>query len=200
MKTLREYINQLDEISRRDFLKGAGAAAGLAATDAISAPFKHSQNVDPMTDKVQSKNSTVVSDDGSAQLYIQWNSGVWFDLKKGLLGLTNSTGGFYLQNMRIKIGNEPVKKTYGTLSKNFKSMQIGGPAETKNLASQILKHSGELRIEAELSNGNTKVFKFTIEPDATSRSVKEQNIAEKSVDETASPDAVKRIEQLVQYK
>jgi hypothetical protein len=51
-------------------------------------------------------------------------------------------------------------------------MQIGSPTETKNLASQILKHSGELRIEAELANGNTKVFKFTIEPDATSRSVK----------------------------
>ena len=31
MKTLREYIDQLDEISRRDFLKGAGATAGLAA-------------------------------------------------------------------------------------------------------------------------------------------------------------------------
>jgi len=32
MKTLREYIDQLDEISRRDFLKGVGATAGLAAT------------------------------------------------------------------------------------------------------------------------------------------------------------------------
>ena len=31
MKTLREYIDQLDEISRRDFLKGAAATAGLAA-------------------------------------------------------------------------------------------------------------------------------------------------------------------------
>lgn len=31
MKTLREYIDQLDEISRRDFLKGAGAAAIGAA-------------------------------------------------------------------------------------------------------------------------------------------------------------------------
>jgi TonB family protein len=31
MKTLREYIDQLDEINRRDFLKGAGATAGLAA-------------------------------------------------------------------------------------------------------------------------------------------------------------------------
>jgi colicin import membrane protein len=31
MKTLREYLDQLDEISRRDFLRGAGATAGLAA-------------------------------------------------------------------------------------------------------------------------------------------------------------------------
>ena len=28
MKTLREYIDQLDEITRRDFLRGAGAALG----------------------------------------------------------------------------------------------------------------------------------------------------------------------------
>jgi hypothetical protein len=34
MKTLREYIEILDEISRRDFLKGAGATAGLAAIGA----------------------------------------------------------------------------------------------------------------------------------------------------------------------
>jgi hypothetical protein len=34
MKTLREYLDQLDEISRRDFLKGAGATAGLAAVGA----------------------------------------------------------------------------------------------------------------------------------------------------------------------
>jgi hypothetical protein len=34
MKTLREYLDQLDEISRRDFLKGAGATAGLAAMGA----------------------------------------------------------------------------------------------------------------------------------------------------------------------
>lgn len=34
MKTLREYIDQLDEISRRDFLKGAGATAVGAAVGA----------------------------------------------------------------------------------------------------------------------------------------------------------------------
>ena len=37
MKTLREYIDILDEISRRDFLKGAGAAgAALAAPKAAA--------------------------------------------------------------------------------------------------------------------------------------------------------------------
>jgi hypothetical protein len=34
MKTLREYIDQLDEISRRDFLKGAGAL-GVVATAGV---------------------------------------------------------------------------------------------------------------------------------------------------------------------
>jgi anaerobic selenocysteine-containing dehydrogenase len=34
MKTLREYIDQLDEISRRDFLKGAGATVGATALGA----------------------------------------------------------------------------------------------------------------------------------------------------------------------
>jgi hypothetical protein len=37
MKTLREYIDMLDEISRRDFLKGAAATAGLAAMGARQA-------------------------------------------------------------------------------------------------------------------------------------------------------------------
>jgi hypothetical protein len=36
MKTLREYLDQLDEISRRDFLRGAGAAAAGAALGKLS--------------------------------------------------------------------------------------------------------------------------------------------------------------------
>lgn len=51
MKTLREYIDQLDEISRRDFLKGAGAAAGLGALGAGGMMYK--KNVyDPKNPKV----------------------------------------------------------------------------------------------------------------------------------------------------
>lgn len=55
MKPIREYINQLDEISRRDFLKGAGVATGLVATGGAQAgglfksPFVVSSGI-PNTD------------------------------------------------------------------------------------------------------------------------------------------------------
>jgi hypothetical protein len=45
MKTLREYIDQLDEISRRDFLKGAGATAALAGAGALG--YKSGQDTIP---------------------------------------------------------------------------------------------------------------------------------------------------------
>jgi hypothetical protein len=55
MKTLREYIDQLDEISRRDFLKGAGAAAvGAAIGQPKDAEAEWTQpfvSVDQMTGK-----------------------------------------------------------------------------------------------------------------------------------------------------
>ena len=47
MKTLREYIDRLDEISRRDFLKGAGlAAAGAALSKSSYAHGKKNKNFD----------------------------------------------------------------------------------------------------------------------------------------------------------
>jgi tRNA A37 N6-isopentenylltransferase MiaA len=39
MKTLREYMDILDEISRRDFIKGAGAAAATAAAGGAKGQF-----------------------------------------------------------------------------------------------------------------------------------------------------------------
>lgn len=55
MKTLREYIDRLDEISRRDFLKTAGAAAVGAAIgspkDTEAEWLPPIRTVDPMTDK-----------------------------------------------------------------------------------------------------------------------------------------------------
>jgi hypothetical protein len=55
MKTLREYIDMLDEISRRDFLKGAGAAAvGAAMGSPKDAKADRSWKQDEFTGKWKS--------------------------------------------------------------------------------------------------------------------------------------------------
>jgi hypothetical protein len=95
MKTLREYIEILDEISRRDFLKGAGATAGLAAMGApkdAKADWERLPSItDKMTDEVTNR-FVNVSNDGTAilryfhtaggqfqhrSLMLKRNNGVW---------------------------------------------------------------------------------------------------------------------------
>jgi hypothetical protein len=52
MKTLREYIDQLDEISRRDVLKGIGAAAaGAVLGQPKDAEADRTWSTDPVSDK-----------------------------------------------------------------------------------------------------------------------------------------------------
>jgi len=46
MKTLREYIDQLDEISRRDFLKGAGVGAVAGALGTVGYQAGQQSTVD----------------------------------------------------------------------------------------------------------------------------------------------------------
>lgn len=76
MKTLREYIDQLDEISRRDFLKGAGAAAGLAAVGSPkdaeahwTGPYKQTDRMNDVETTSWANNST----DGSAMLLLKYD-------------------------------------------------------------------------------------------------------------------------------
>jgi hypothetical protein len=78
MKTLREYIDQLDEIDRRGFLKGMGAAAVAGATGGLPKDAKADwhqpiQLVDPMTDK----KSTIYrnrSNDNTAEIFLRHTS------------------------------------------------------------------------------------------------------------------------------
>jgi hypothetical protein len=51
MKTLREYIDILDEISRRDFLKGAGAGAIAGALGSQALQSTNKQNQLPLTEQ-----------------------------------------------------------------------------------------------------------------------------------------------------
>ena len=81
MKTIREYIDQLDEISRRDFLKGAGATAGLAAIGAPNDAKADWEKLSPITDKMTDEvtNRFVnVSNDGTATLKYFHTAGAKF--------------------------------------------------------------------------------------------------------------------------
>lgn len=95
MKTLREYIDILDEISRRDFLKGAGAAAAGAALGSTAKAewFTPIQFVDPMTDRTRTT---------------YWNASVD---RKFILNLINVSGYGYkfpqLRNVQGKWKTRP---------------------------------------------------------------------------------------------
>jgi hypothetical protein len=52
MKTIREMMDQLDEISRRDVLKGAGAAAAGAAGYRIHKDVSQDQYVNPLFHRI----------------------------------------------------------------------------------------------------------------------------------------------------
>jgi hypothetical protein len=174
-------LQQLDEISRRGFLKGIGAAAGLAATGAVAAPFKHGQNVDPMDNKPGAKTATVKSNDGLAELYIQYGEkgqpdGVWIDIKNGRIDRPSGS-----EFARVKFGSEPVTNAWGDVDRNsgFKSAQLGGhstnsthPNSTSFLAKKILRHSGELKVELPIYGKGKHIYIFTIEPDAATKQIK----------------------------
>jgi len=63
---------RIDEITRRDLLKGLGAAGALAATGVSAAPFKHGTFKDPLDGSDAGGYSKVRSNDSKANLMIQW--------------------------------------------------------------------------------------------------------------------------------
>jgi len=76
MKTLRETIDQLDEISRRGFLKGAGAAAVAGAAGGAKDAEAHWTGPYKQTDKMTDVETTTWannSTDGSAMLFLKHN-------------------------------------------------------------------------------------------------------------------------------
>jgi len=163
----------LEEIDRRGFLKGMGAAAMTgAAGSAVAAPFKHGEYTDQMTDKNVGKYSAVRSNDGLAELEIAWGDGVWFVLKtRAMLEINKVVSGEYrIQYFRYSFNGKLVEES-GIVNKQLRSMQIGStPDASKALANKLLKQPGEFKIEIELFGEGKRVFKFKIEPDSVSKS------------------------------
>jgi hypothetical protein len=133
MKTLREYIDQLDEISRRDFLKGAGATAGLAAVGAPKAQTSESEIVEQMlkcyyiTSKLYPQNAQNLL--VMIQTYIKKNPG-----KKDFVNQTYRKVKDQLDTLEkndfLKYSNEVgyLVKNMGTIMDKFQDLYVFGQA------------------------------------------------------------------------
>ena len=172
MKSLREYLDQLDEISRRDFLKGAGAAAGLAAADAVAAPWVKRTKRDEIDDTVV-KQHTVDSVDKRARMYVgpkvqkiqTLDQIEWADVQYGK---------FFSSPGRIRIGNSaPLTiKLYRPLdgARRNQTAEI----EKINLPKILfgLKTPTIVKVELPIYNQGPKVYSFQIEPDTLKEGIR----------------------------
>jgi len=158
--------SELAELTRRDFLKGAGAAAVIGATSAVSAaPFKHGTFRDQMTGQTQGKYSTVKSDNSNAVLEIRWpgtnQSGFVIDIPGGVIDRSR-----YGAGARIKIGNKVEEIYLNPLSdSDFSSAGV----LDDSIARRILTTPGELLIEIPIYRKGKQIYRFTIQPDIISK-------------------------------
>jgi hypothetical protein len=98
MKTIREYIDQLDEISRRDFIKGAGAAAITGAAGGANA-YNYGRYPDGSGSGLIFNDQEWNSITNGLELYIACKKGVITDqsicsgIKQALGKIANLKGG-----------------------------------------------------------------------------------------------------------
>jgi hypothetical protein len=167
MKTLREYIDQLDEISRRDFIKGAGATAGLAA---MGAPTK-AQAIEPLKLEIDDlrRVSTAMSvfefakEDGAS------------DISKLIATEINR-----LNKVMPEYMERVMAMHKWTLANRKEPINRKRPITMEPWVKDLIFDLQQISKKYEEKYNQT--------------------VREEAVDETATPNAVKRIEQLVQYK
>jgi hypothetical protein len=153
-----------EDITRRGFLQGAGAAAVAGtAGGAMAAPFRHGEYKDQMTGANQGKYSTIKSDNSNATLQIQWpgtkQPGFILDIPGEVLqlGIDGASG-------RIKI-NGKLENIYFNRMVDHGAYSSAGVL-SDNIARKLLKSNGEVLIEIPVYGKGNKVYKFTVEPDS----------------------------------
>lgn len=172
----------LEDLSRRGFLKGVGAAAGMAATGAQAAPFSHGEYKDQMTGKSKGRYSTVKADNGNATLTLKWPGSGRARIDIDLPGKIINFGASGSSGARIKVGNGPVIETY--LNRGESGDYSWGAILDTNLVQKILAHSGELKIEVNIFRTGPEIFKFTIEQDNITKSIPKNSEPKSSQDNT----------------
>jgi len=175
MKTLREYIDQLDEISRRDFLKGAGVAA-LGAAGGISADrfLKSQQN-----------NKIVLPDDPTVYYLLGylWGFSYLFPYNKTIESWLKKMGP-YIGEVTLKIqssGRDQLTQAYDN-----------GFSQARN---DVKKTQTSGLNDQQTADDFARYWESSYK-----KLLSKLNLQEEELDEAGNPDAVRRIEQLVQYK
>jgi hypothetical protein len=190
MKTLREYIDQLDEISRRDFLKGAGATAGLAALGA------------PKTAKAEYSSYSMTDEDFEyiVALCAMMYFGMYGKLRnKAVPAMARDV----IQNLK-RISTPTLDfLTDIWIMDQLEKLRTNNPdrynmflriAQDQEAPVRIMNRV--LRVQDKYINGMSPQDKQRYSSE-TGHTIQ---MREEEINEATSPDAVRRIEQLVQYK
>lgn len=184
MKTLREYMDQLDEISRRDFLKGAGAAAVAGATGGAKAQWvKDPDYKDPMDDVVyrswsnRSTNglATLQFNQNARQLHLKHNNGRWLPQSQWPSG-------------RIRVDNNPPIEVMFTITNipNLVYLSVPGSGDAEPIVRYVLSAKDRILIDVtKLTRSDQLILSF------------DANLIRENIDqelEEASSDAANCIE------
>lgn len=142
-------------------------ASGVPST-ASATPFSHHQSIDQMTGEKTGGVSTVISDSKNAILILQYGGHeqqlVGIRIPKAIINF-----GVNGVNGRAKLGDAPVFNVHFDQSTDG-SYDLALIPDS-HLASKIANFSGELKIEVPIFQQGSKVFRFSIESDQTSKKI-----------------------------
>ena len=189
-----------EDISRRGFLRGAGAAAAGAASSAMANPFNLNVQTDQMTDRTSKWNS-VESDNGNAQLHIMGKNTPYPQLTLYVPGKTLNLGSSIFKG-KMRFGSDPAFDVSGyPISSTNSALSIyvagSGPRDGKknNLMSKVENYSGVVKIQFQSYGDDLPVYVFTIEPGSNKMRTNEEQ-----VEEDATPDSISQINKLTRKR
>ena len=195
MKTIREYIDQLDEINRRDFIKGAGAAVGLTAMGQARADWQKQADipgVDAGSGAHTVSNYRNTSTDGKAVLTL------YKDQSKDQgsnMSIGNRAGKWTPKSRTpmgaVKIDNNPAFKVEFMIMGNPAIASImapggvSGDAASQKIVSSIVNAQERVAIDTTRLGGGIVQFRAG-------------NVSEDAELDEAIDDAVRTVEELFQ--
>lgn len=203
MKTLREYIDQLDEISRRDFLKGAGAAAVGAAAGGAKGQVGAGENESLAAARRAIANWQRLSRDNQSvtnSLYENLHRRIFqfYQMSRGV-NFANATDAALRETLEVIVpeferfeqilekekGSSSLLKAYG-----LNALGLGSASQQEQL-----KNIGSMQLVNLVPTANRFLQIYT---DSLNRSLQNtQQSTQQSVSNTFRPEADKNLTQII---